>query len=105
MFEAIENLYDFPRYIFTLYAIWDGSESQLSSICRFCKDKGIKTITMPQSKLIEHPEFVHKVKGYGIELFVHTINSEEEALKLMSLDVDGIYTDDEREFDIKIFEE
>lgn len=104
MFYAVRDLYDFQRYIFTLYAIWDGSQTQFTDICRFCKCEGIKTITMDASRLIKDPQTAIIAKEYELELYVHTVNEQKEALQVVMLGADGIYTDDEKAFDLKIFE-
>lgn len=87
-----------------LYAIWDGSQTQFTDICRFCECEGIKTITMDASGLIKDPQTAIIAKEYELELYVHTVNEQKEAVQVLLLGADGIYTDDERAFDLKMFE-
>lgn len=55
------------------------------------KELGVNAI-VPRLNLLER-ELVSLAKEGGLEVFVWTVNSEEEALKALSLGVDGLITD------------
>lgn len=95
MYEEIKDIYDFPNYIFTLYAIWNGDEREFVEYCRFCVAHGIRTITMWDYRCADNPRLCQIADKYGIEIYVHTVNDQETAEKMFSLGVRGIYTDDE----------
>ncbi|MDD6070716.1 MAG: phosphatidylinositol-specific phospholipase C/glycerophosphodiester phosphodiesterase family protein [Clostridiales bacterium] len=95
MYEAIKDVYSFPNYIFTLYAIWCGDESEFIEYCRFCVENGIRTITMWDYRCADNPKLCKIADKYGIAIYVQTVNDQETAEKMFSLGVRGIYTDDE----------
>ncbi len=95
MYGAIKDIYDFPNYIFTLYAIWNGDESEFIEYCRFCVANGIPTITMWDYRYADNPNLSLIADKYGIKIYVHTVNDYETAEKMFSLGAYGIYTDDE----------
>lgn len=94
MYQAIKEIYAFPDYIFTLYAIWNGDERKFTKYCRFCRSNGIQTITMWDYRCRDNPELVKIADRYGISIYVHTVNDQETADEMFSLGVRGIYTDD-----------
>lgn len=95
MYEAIKDLYDFPDYIFTLYAVWYGDESEFVDYCRFCVSNGVRTITMWDYRYAGNPKLSQIAERYGIAIYVHTVNDRETAEEMFSLGAYGIYTDDE----------
>lgn len=95
MYEAIKDLYDFPSYIFTLYAVWGGDEREFIDYCRFCVVNGVRTITMWDYRYAENPRISQIADQYGIAVYVHTVNDWETAQQMFSLGVSGLYTDDE----------
>lgn len=95
MYEAIEDIYFFPNYIFTLYAVWYGDESEFVDYCRFCVVNGIRTITMWDYRYADNPKISQIADRYGIAIYVHTVNDYERAEEMFSLGAYGIYTDDE----------
>lgn len=98
MYEAIKDIYDFPNYIFTLYAlfeVWNGEEDGFTDYCRFCVANGVRTITMWDYLYAGNPKLSQIADQYGIAVYVHTVNDWETAEEMFSLGVYGIYTDDE----------
>ena len=98
MYEAIKDLYDFPNYIFTLYAlfeVWNGEEDGFIDYCRFCVANGVRTITMWDYLYAGNPKLSQIADRYGIAVYVHTVNDWETAEEVFSLGAYGIYTDDE----------
>ena len=95
MYEAIKDIYTFNDYIFTLYAIWDGDEKEFIDYCRFSKMNGIRTITIWDYRCADNPNLCRIADKYGIAIYVHTVNDQTTADKMLSLGVRGIYTDDE----------
>lgn len=94
MYQAIKDIYEFPNYIFTLYAIWRGDEREFTDYCRFCRSNGIRTITMWDYRCADNPELIKIADRYGISIYVHTVNDQETADEMFSLGIRGIYTDD-----------
>lgn len=74
MYEAIKDIYEFPIYIFTLYAIWTGDEKEFIDYCRFCRINNISAITMWDYRCADNPKLCQKAKDYGIAVYVHTVN-------------------------------
>lgn len=99
MYEAIKDIYDFPYYIFTLYAVWYGDENEFIDYCRFCVANGVRTITMWDYRLADNPRLSQIADQYGIAVYVHTVNDWETVEEMLSLGVYGIYTDDEAVMD------
>jgi glycerophosphoryl diester phosphodiesterase len=86
MLEELNKVYSFPAVIYTLYQSQDSDEQVID----FVKKSGVD-ITMPASRATR--DFVQKLKQAGARVYVHTINDEEEILKLYRMGVDGFYTD------------
>lgn len=99
MYEAIKDLYDFPNYIFTLYAVWYGDEREFVDYCRFCVLNGVHTITMWDYRYTGNPKLSQIADQYGIAIYVHTVNDRKTAEEVFSLGAYGIYTDDESVMD------
>lgn len=92
MLDWVKSIYDFPTIIYTLYASgWDGTETDFLNFCRFCKLHNIKYLTMWDS--LATPQVLEIANSYGIEVFVHTVNDEEQAQSLIQDGVKGVYTD------------
>lgn len=72
MYDAVEEIYSFPTYILTLYQLGEFDEAQFTEYCRFCKEKGIGSITMWYYWAT--PEVMEIAERYGIDVYVHTVN-------------------------------
>ena len=59
--------------------------------CRFCKNRGIKGITMWESWV--NSDNLATAKRYGLDIYVHTVNSIELLEKDEARGVRGFYTD------------
>lgn len=91
MYYVVNTIYPFNSYIFTLYQRWNGDKAELIKICRWCKDEGISTITMPIKLYSTDIRLI--VGEYGIDLYVHTENDVFKARELLKNGARGIYTD------------
>lgn len=86
MLDELEEIYDFPHVIYTLYESTDSDEQVIG----FVKETGVD-ITMPASRADE--TFIGQLKEAGARVYVHTVNEESEAGKLYRMGVDGFYSD------------
>lgn len=92
MYYSIRNLYDFNAYIFTLYMRWDSSYDQYTEIVRWCAANDIHNITM-WADSSKNEGILDYSKMYDMNIYVHTVNDDEEARALLYDGVKGIYTD------------
>jgi glycerophosphoryl diester phosphodiesterase len=93
MLETVNEVYEFPTYIFTMYQRWNNrSLPDFREICEFSREHNIKYITMYHTRATE--EVVALAKAYGLEIYVHTVNDLEKAETYLDRGVYGIYTDD-----------
>ena len=94
MFEYLRENYAFKTYIFTMYDRFYTSnrEEIFCEVCRYCVNKGIKTLTIPYDCYNEEMQQI--ADAYGRNLYVHTINDKIVADELIHAGVTGIYTDE-----------
>ena len=92
MLSALNNIYRFPHYIYTLYQDdFNRTESALRERAAFCAQWGIEGITMESS--LWKPAYAAIAEEYGIRIYVHTVNDRSKARQLLESGVDGIYSD------------
>lgn len=87
MYYDLKSIIDFPIIIYGLYA----SEFKEEEVLKFIKDEKIEIISMWGYSYNEN--FGKEIKKLGTNIYVHTINSKEEALEFIKSGVDGIYSD------------
>lgn len=88
MYDEVESVYSFKNYIYTLYYIgYPGGES----VGNFCEEKEIPILVMPYTWLSEG--IMQELEKYQIKLYVHTVNELQDMYNMVSLHVDGIYSD------------
>ncbi len=91
MYDAVEEIYSFPSYILTLYEMGPLTAENHTFIGRYCRQRGIETITMPHEWA--NPDHVGMVEKYGIDIYVHTVNDMDKVEEMQSIGVKGFYTD------------
>lgn len=94
MKTALDNIYSFPHYIYTLYQDtnpFKGTEEDFRSRASLCRERGISGITMDDYWW--KPEFAAIADEYGINVYVHTVNDLEHAKELLRDGVNAVYTD------------
>lgn len=99
MYSVVNTIYPFSSYIFTLYQRWKGDKAEFKKICRWCRDEGINTITIPVK--LYSTDLLSTIGEYGIDLYVHTENDVLKAQGLLKDGVRGIYTDSLSAADLK----
>jgi glycerophosphoryl diester phosphodiesterase len=92
MYDVVEEVYPFSSYVLTLYKLGEFDETEFISHCRFCKTNGIDAITMWYYWAT--PEIMDIANQYGIDIYVHTLNTVEEMEEYYDMGVKGIYTDE-----------
>lgn len=91
MYELVEEVYAFPHYIFTLYREdFTGTKDKMEAYARFCENRNIDVITMWSH--LYHNGLSKIANRYGIKIFVHTVNDNEEIKDFLDKGV-GVYTD------------
>ncbi|MFC3750501.1 phosphatidylinositol-specific phospholipase C/glycerophosphodiester phosphodiesterase family protein [Paenibacillus sp. GCM10012306] len=86
MLDELNNIYMFPTVIYTLY----NSKDTDAEVLEFVQNNKVD-ITMPASRASR--DFVQKLKKAGARVYVHTVNEEDQIVKLSRMGVDGFYTD------------
>ncbi len=93
MFKVVDNIGEFPHYIFTLYNTgFDGRVESFETIANFCHTNGIDGITMWSDWW--KADFAPVAEQYDLAVYVHTVNDAEQARALVASGVCGIYTDE-----------
>ncbi len=91
MHDIIEEIYEFPNYIFTLYCEgYDGGADKMKEYAEFCMLHNIDVITMHER--FSRDELLDICSQYGIRLFIHTVNDQNKIELLRSKGV-GVYSD------------
>lgn len=92
MLSALNNIYRFPHYIYTLYQDdFNRTENALRERAAFCAQWGIEGITMESS--LWRSAYRDIAREYGVRVYVHTVNDKEKARQLLESGVDGVYSD------------
>lgn len=89
MYDEVRAVYPFQNWIWTLYYIGYPDKQE---ILDFMTQKEIPVLVMPYTWWDSQKE--EELVSSGIKVYVHTVNSEEEARRGISLGVSGIYSDD-----------
>lgn len=92
MLSALNNIYHFPHYIYTLYQDdFNRTENALRERAAFCAQWGIEGITMESS--LWKSAYRDIAREYGVRVYVHTVNDRDKARQLLESGVDGVYSD------------
>lgn len=92
MHTALNNIYPFPHYIYTLYQDgFTGGEKAFREKAAYCAKHGIEGITM--NEYWWKPAYDSIAKEYGIKVYVHTVNDIDKAKKCLNEGISAIYTD------------
>jgi len=92
MLSALNNIYYYPHYIYTLYAEgFSSTDDAFREKAAFCANWGIEGITMWD--IWWKPSFAAIAEEYGIKVYVHTVNDLDKARSFLEEGVSGIYTD------------
>lgn len=89
MFYDAKKIIDFPTIYYGLYTTNVKEEEE--RILNFVEKENIFAVSMWDYSY--NDEFAKKLKDLGAKIYVHTINSKEDAIKFLEKRVDGIYTD------------
>lgn len=103
-YAKMEKIYPFESYIFTLYKLPKEYKDNYGKIAEFCKKAGISVVTMP-AKWIKDKSDIEELTENDIMVYVHTVNEQEEAAKMLGYGVNGIYSDYLYESDLADMEE
>lgn len=91
MYDIIAEIYEFSNYIFTLYCEgYDGGKDRMKEYAEFCMLHNIDVITMHERFFCD--DLLEICDQYGIRLFIHTVNDQNEIEALWKKGV-GVYTD------------
>ncbi len=91
MYGIINDIYPFSNYIFTLYQEgFRGSKDKIKEYASFCASNNVDVITM--NVQYYNDELSDICNRYGVQIFVHTVNDENEIKTLLEKGV-GVYTD------------
>lgn len=94
MYDIVDGIYRFPNYIFTLYTEgYRGEEDKMQQYAEFCMLHDIDVITM--NAMFYQDGLLDICERYGVHMFVHTVNEEEEIKAYHEKGI-GVYTDDNR---------
>lgn len=88
MFDEIMGIYDWNSVIWTLYELTSFSESDVAD---FAYRNGIQVITVHASRATD--SLFSMLQKRGIQIFMHTYNTEEEIAPWEEKGAQGFYTD------------
>ncbi len=92
MRTALNNLYPFPHYIYTLYQdSFKGTKDAFREKVVYCAERGIGGITMDEYWW--NASFAAIAKEYDVQVYVHTVNDAAKAKELLNTGVSGVYSD------------
>lgn len=92
---ALDNIYPFPHYIYTLYQDEDpftGTVEDFRKRAAYAQEaRGVEGITMEYR--LWRPAFAAIADEYGINVYVHTVNEADAAKRALQEGIDAVYTD------------
>lgn len=88
MYDAVEAVYHFDNYLYTLYYIGYPGREKVEA---FCTENQIPVVVMPCTWIDEN--ICQDMAACSLRLYGHTVDDEEEARRLAFLGADGIYSD------------
>ena len=87
MYELLYDVYPWKSVVYTLYQSNDSVEDAIA----FCVERGIQVVTMNfWATTAETAEQLHSA---GLQLYVFTVNEQEDLEHGMEIGIDGFYTD------------
>lgn len=91
-FAVVDGVYHFPHYIYTLYQDYFGANAEsFTNKVKFCEMNGIMGLTINEE--VWKAAYMPIAKEHNTTVYVHTVNDEALAKKLLSADVGAVYTD------------
>ena len=91
-FAVVDGVHHFPHYIYTLYQDYFGrNEESFTNKVKFCEMNGIMGLTLNEE--IWKASYMPIAKEHNTNVYVHTVNDDALAKKLLSDDVKAVYTD------------
>lgn len=91
-FAVVDSIHHFPHYIYTLYQDhFSGTENAFRDRAVFCQEHGILGLALDAT--VWNEDFAAIANWRDIRVFVHTVNDEDAAHRLLDEGVHGIYTD------------
>ncbi|MBR1930195.1 MAG: hypothetical protein IJ833_01795 [Lachnospiraceae bacterium] len=88
MYEGVSSVMDFDNYIYTLY---QRGTDRLDELGEFCVEHDIPVVVLPFNWWSE--ELQCTLHGYGLEVWIHTLNEPEDITYYRDRGIDGVYTD------------
>ncbi|MDD4844351.1 MAG: phosphatidylinositol-specific phospholipase C/glycerophosphodiester phosphodiesterase family protein [Anaerotignum sp.] len=88
MYNWVKEIYPFSEWIYTLYLNYYPNYPEIAN---FCQEKGIGTVTIEYTRVTK--TVLDTLHAKGIKVYAHTINRYKQFEELLTLGVDGIYTD------------
>lgn len=89
MYYDAKKIIDFPLIYYGLYTTNVKEEEE--RIINFVEKEKIFAVSMWDYSY--NDKFAKRLKDLGAKIYIHTINSKEDAIKFLEKGVDGIYTD------------
>ena len=91
MYDMVDEIYQFPNYIFTLYAEgYRGEDDKMQQYAEFCMLHDIDVITMNAEYYQDGLSDI--CDRYDLHIFVHTVNEDDEIQTFHEKGI-GVYTD------------
>lgn len=91
MLDTVRSVYPFSHFFYTIYQRGFSGMEDMVYLSQFCAENGVEAITMWAS--LWDPDYAAVAEAYGIAVYVHTVNDQQEAQRLVSSGVTGVYTD------------
>lgn len=91
MIEEIQEIYPFKNHIYASYEYWNGNIVDFVKICRWCNNLNVDSISMWD--IYYCPNIQYIADRYGLDIYVHTINSIQRGQECLDMGAKGIYSD------------
>ena len=89
--QTINEIYDFPNKIFTLYLEKTPTLTEHENIAKFCAQNKIDVVTIPYQRVTA--DVVNLYSSYKLPLMTHTVNDKDSYYTFINMGVHGVYTD------------
>ncbi len=90
MLQPLWTKYTFGGVIYTLYLL----DTTYENVAKFVTEKKIGAIAVESLRLKRRRSTILWLQSHGVKVYVFTVNDPTEAESIVSLGLDGIYTDE-----------
>ncbi|MDO4467586.1 MAG: hypothetical protein Q4C49_11395 [Bacillota bacterium] len=91
MVDTIREIYPFKNFIYATYVYWNGNIVDFMKISRWSRNHNVDAISMWD--IYYCPMIQYIADQFGLDIYVHTVNSIQKGKEYINMGAKGIYSD------------